>query len=112
MLTVVSGEDAGRAGGAPDRSVIDEIVREGARATNCPSAVGGETGDRAAAVQDAGGADTPGLHRMRPPTRGGPVFPPPIGPDLSADQARILDDTFFGSDPFGYFQARVESLIA
>src|SRR5665647_376895 len=32
MLTVVSGEDAGRAGGAPDRSVIDEIVREGARA--------------------------------------------------------------------------------
>lgn len=32
MLTVVSGEDAGRAGGGPDRSVIDEIVREGARA--------------------------------------------------------------------------------
>src|SRR5665647_3873348 len=32
MLTVVSGEDAGRAGGAPEGSVIDEIVREGARA--------------------------------------------------------------------------------
>src|SRR5665648_293292 len=32
MLKVVSQEDVGRAGGVPDRSVIDEIVRDGARA--------------------------------------------------------------------------------
>jgi len=32
MLTVVSQEDAGRVEGGPSRSVIDEIVREGARA--------------------------------------------------------------------------------
>jgi putative transposase len=32
MLTVVSQEDAGRVDGAVDRSMIDEIVREGARA--------------------------------------------------------------------------------
>lgn len=40
------------------------------------------------------------------------MFPPPTGPEPSADQVRELDDAFFSSDPFGYFRARIESLIA
>lgn len=39
------------------------------------------------------------------------MFPPPTGPEPSVEQVRELDDSFFASDPFGYFQARVESLI-
>ena len=42
----------------------------------------------------------------------GTVFPPPTGQEPNAAQVRVLDDAFFSSDPFGYFRARVESLIA
>lgn len=40
------------------------------------------------------------------------MFPPPTGSVPSAEQARELDDSFFSSDPLGYFHARIESLIA
>src|SRR5665647_3619848 len=40
------------------------------------------------------------------------VFPPPTGPVPNVEQVRELDDSFFASDPFGYFRARIESLIA
>ena len=40
------------------------------------------------------------------------MFPPPTGREPSLEQVRELDDAFFGSDPHGYFLARVRSLIA
>lgn len=40
------------------------------------------------------------------------MFPPPTGVEPSPEQVRELDDEFFSSDPFGYFQARIESLVA
>lgn len=40
------------------------------------------------------------------------MFPPPVGRDLSPDQIQELDDAFFGSDPRGYFLARIRALIA
>ena len=39
------------------------------------------------------------------------MFPPPTGPVPNVEQVRELDDSFFASDPFGYFRARIESLI-
>jgi hypothetical protein len=40
------------------------------------------------------------------------MYPPPVGPDLTREQARELDDTFLSSDPFGYFKSRIASLLA
>jgi hypothetical protein len=40
------------------------------------------------------------------------MYPPPVGEDLTADQARELDDTFLASDPFQYFRSRIASLLA
>ena len=40
------------------------------------------------------------------------MFPPPTGSAPSVEQVRELDDSFFASDPVGYFHARIESLIA
>lgn len=40
------------------------------------------------------------------------MFPPPVGVEPSPDQVHELDDELFSSDPFGYFQARIESLVA
>jgi len=40
------------------------------------------------------------------------VFPPPTGTKVSREQVRELDDSFFSSDPLGYFLARVGSLVA
>lgn len=39
------------------------------------------------------------------------MYPPPIGPDLTDEQARVLDDTFLASDPFQYFSSRIASLL-
>lgn len=39
------------------------------------------------------------------------MYPPPAGPELTAEQARELDDTFLASDPFAYFRSRIASLI-
>ncbi len=40
------------------------------------------------------------------------VYPPPLGPVLTSEQARQLDDTFLASDPFEYFRSRIGSLLA
>ena len=40
------------------------------------------------------------------------MFTKPEGPHLTPEQARELDDTFFGSRPFEYFCARIASLIS
>lgn len=40
------------------------------------------------------------------------MYPPPVGPELTEDQARELDDTFLASDPFRYFSSRIASLLA
>jgi hypothetical protein len=39
------------------------------------------------------------------------MYPPPVGQDLSEEQARELDDTFLSSDPFQYFRSRIASLL-
>lgn len=39
------------------------------------------------------------------------MYPPPTGPELSADECRSLDDSFFASDPTGYFRSRLDSLL-
>ncbi|MGL3806701.1 hypothetical protein ACSYDW_11440 [Paeniglutamicibacter sp. R2-26] len=39
------------------------------------------------------------------------MYPPPVGPDLSAEQRQELDDTFLSSDPFEYFRARIAMLL-
>ena len=39
------------------------------------------------------------------------MYPPPVGPSLTAEQARELDDTFLASDPFAYFSSRIASLL-
>ena len=40
------------------------------------------------------------------------LFPPPTGTEISPEQARALDDSFFSSNPMGYFQSRIDALIA
>lgn len=40
------------------------------------------------------------------------MYPPPAGQDLTADQARTLDDTYLASDPLQYFRSRIGSLLA
>lgn len=40
------------------------------------------------------------------------MFTKPEGPHLTPEQARELDDSFFGSRPFEYFSARIASLIS
>ena len=40
------------------------------------------------------------------------MFPPPTGPVPNLQQVRELDNSFFASDPLGYFHARIGSLIA
>ena len=40
------------------------------------------------------------------------MHPPPTGRSPSPEQIRTLDDSFFSSDPHGYFMSRIESLIA
>lgn len=39
------------------------------------------------------------------------MYPPPAGPDLTAEQRQELDDTFLSSDPFGYFSARIGMVL-
>ncbi|WGP04817.1 hypothetical protein QFE97_11955 [Bacillus subtilis] len=39
------------------------------------------------------------------------MYPPPSGPKLTAEQRRELDDTFFSSDPYGYFRARIGMIL-
>lgn len=39
------------------------------------------------------------------------MYPPPAGPNLTAEQRRELDDTFLSSDPFQYFSARTGMLL-
>jgi hypothetical protein len=40
------------------------------------------------------------------------VFPPPTGRSPSREQVRTLDDSFFSSNPYNYFLARIDSLIS
>lgn len=40
------------------------------------------------------------------------MYPSPVGKDLSAQQAKELDDTFLSSDPLSYFRSRIASLVA
>jgi hypothetical protein len=40
------------------------------------------------------------------------MYPPPVGPLLTEEQAQELDDTFLSSDPFQYFRSRIASLLA
>lgn len=40
------------------------------------------------------------------------MYPPPVGKDLTAEQARELDDTFLASDPCEYFRARIAGLLS
>ena len=42
---------------------------------------------------------------------GSDMYPPPTGPDLTAQQAQELDDTFLASDPFQYFCSRIGALL-
>jgi len=39
------------------------------------------------------------------------MYPPPVGPDLTAEQCQELDDTFLSSDPYGYFSARIAMML-
>lgn len=39
------------------------------------------------------------------------MYESPTGPELSADEARRLDDTYFAADPFGYFTSRINALL-
>ena len=39
------------------------------------------------------------------------MYPPPTGPDLTAEQRQELDDTFLSSDPFAYFRARIGMIL-
>lgn len=39
------------------------------------------------------------------------MYPPPTGPDLTAEQCQELDDTFLSSDPYGYFSARIRMML-
>ena len=39
------------------------------------------------------------------------MYPSPSGSDLTVEQAQKLDDTFLSSDPFGYFNARIEMML-
>lgn len=39
------------------------------------------------------------------------MYPPPAGPDLTAEQCQELDDTFLSSDPYGYFSARIGMML-
>lgn len=40
------------------------------------------------------------------------MYPPPAGQELTAEQAKQLDDTLLSSDPFEYFRSRIASLLA
>src|SRR5664279_3075959 len=40
------------------------------------------------------------------------MYSPSTGQNLTAEQARELDDTFLASDPFQYFRSRIASLLA
>ncbi len=40
------------------------------------------------------------------------MYPPPIGKDLTFEQAQELDDTFLASDPYEYFRARIAGLLS
>lgn len=39
------------------------------------------------------------------------MYPPPVGQDLTQEQAKELDDTFLASNPFQYFSSRIASLL-
>lgn len=39
------------------------------------------------------------------------MYPLPVGPDLTEEQAQELDDTFLASRPFLYFSSRIASLL-
>lgn len=39
------------------------------------------------------------------------MYPPPAGPNLTAEQRQDLDDTFMSSDPHGYFSARIGMIL-
>lgn len=39
------------------------------------------------------------------------MYPPPTGPELTAEQRQELDDTFLSSDPFAYFRARIGMIL-
>ena len=39
------------------------------------------------------------------------MYPPPNGPELTPDECRALDDTYFSSDPTSYFRSKVDSLL-
>lgn len=39
------------------------------------------------------------------------MYPPPTGPNLTAEQCQELDDTFLSSDPYGYFSARIRMML-
>lgn len=39
------------------------------------------------------------------------MYPPPVGPLLTAEQRQRLDDTFLSSDPFEYFSARINMIL-
>ena len=39
------------------------------------------------------------------------MYPPPTGPDLTAEQRQELDDTFLSSDPYGYFSVRIGMVL-
>lgn len=39
------------------------------------------------------------------------MYPPPTGPDLTAEQRQELDDKFLSSDPYGYFSARIGMMV-
>ena len=39
------------------------------------------------------------------------LYPPPNGPELTPDECRALDDTYFSSDPTSYFRSKVDTLL-
>jgi len=39
------------------------------------------------------------------------MYPPPSGPELTADECRALDDDYFSSDPFSYFRSKIDALL-
>lgn len=40
------------------------------------------------------------------------MFPEPAGVDLTDEQSKMLDDTYFASDPAKYFRERIEAVLA
>lgn len=59
--------------------------------------------------QDWGASSARSRNAGRP--EGKVMHSEPTGPELDEDECRALDDTFYSSDPTGYFRSKIDSLL-